>query len=91
MTVLARRTDPITSHMAASRAAVFSGKHTARILAGLQELGDATAHELCDCTGLTVVQIDRRLPEMARQGTVRVQVRDGVTVVRGGARVWEAI
>lgn len=85
----ARKTDPATSHQAAARAAAFSGKHADRILTGLQQLKQATAHELSAYVGLTVVQIDRRLPEMQRSGSVRVRQHDGCPLVRGGARVWE--
>lgn len=89
MTNLARRTDPITSHLAAANAYEFKGGHAARILAGLQALGQATAHELSEHTGLTVVQIDRRMPEIAREGKVRVRTVQGVALIRAGARVWE--
>lgn len=91
MSPLARRSDPITSHMAAANATEFKGGHAARILACLQAGGPATAHELADQTGLTVVQIDRRLPELARSGKVHVCSVNGAPQIRAGARVWEAV
>jgi len=61
----ARRRDPATSHEAAKRAERFAQSHAGRILAVFQEFGSPwTAHELSKVTGLTVVQIDRRLPEL---------------------------
>lgn len=88
--VRARRSDPSTSHQAADGAAAFAGSHCSRILRALAS-GPATAHELADLTGLTVVQIDRRVPELEREGKARVVVVDGQPVIRGGARVWERV
>ena len=87
---LVRSHDPITSVLAAEGAFAFSGAHCDRILAALKQ-GPATAHELQTCTGLTVVQIDRRLPELLRNGKARVAQAKGTDLVRGGARVWEAL
>ena len=85
---LVRASDPITSVMAAEACAAFSGPHCDRILAALQQ-APATAHELQARTGLTVVQIDRRLPELRRAGKARVSQHMGEDLVRNGARVWE--
>ena len=86
----ARATDPETSQQAAEGASAFAGSHSARILNALQAVASATAHELAQPTGLTVVQIDRRLPELEREGKARVVTVDGEPLQRGGARVWEA-
>jgi hypothetical protein len=85
----ARRSDPATSHQAAARASRFSESHAGRIHVALMA-GPATAHELAERTGLTVVQIDRRLPELQRMGMAAVVVRDGATLTRDGFRVWQA-
>jgi hypothetical protein len=85
----ARRSDPATSHQAAARASHFSESHAGRIHVALMA-GPQTAHELAERTGLTVVQIDRRLPELQRMGMAAVVIRDGATVTRGGFRVWQA-
>lgn len=89
-TLLVRASDPITSVNAAERAAGFSGAHCDRILTALTQ-SPATAHELQALTGLTVVQVDRRLPELQRAGKARVAQANGQDVVRGGYRVWEAV
>lgn len=86
---LARRTDPATSHQAAARAARFAESHAGRILSALQD-GPATAHNLSERTGLTVVQIDRRLPELAAAGKARVMMWGPLPVTLDGFRVWEA-
>lgn len=87
----ARRRDPATSQAAARNAEKFASSHAGRILAALKAQGPKTAHEL-HTTGLTVVQIDRRLPELSKLGLVRVvKLDDGADMVRGGFRVWMAV
>jgi hypothetical protein len=86
----ARKRDPATSHVAAAKAARFSESHAGRIHIALMG-GPATAHELAERTGLTVVQIDRRRIEMIRAGFVRLLVVDGRVVSRNGFEVWEAV
>jgi len=86
----ARRTDPTTSHDAAARAARFAGGHWAKILAALRQHGPMTAEQMFTFTGLTVVQVDRRMPELASGGMARVQHIDGIEQRRAGFRVWEA-
>jgi hypothetical protein len=88
---LVRASDPLSSVMAAEAAIKFAGNHCDRILAALQSGRQATPHEMECATGLTVVQIDRRLPELLKAGRVRVVQRGGSDLVRGGARVWEAV
>lgn len=85
---LVRAHDPITSVLAAEAAGAFSGPHCERILAAL-ELGPATAHELMSLTDLSVVQIDRRLPELLRNAKAQVVQVNGEDLIRAGARVWE--
>lgn len=85
---LVRAHDPLTSVMAAEAASAFSGPHCERILAALKQ-GAGTAQELMDRTGLTVVQIDRRLPELFRNVKARVVQFNGEDMIRDGFRVWE--
>lgn len=87
----ARRSDPTTSQSAAKRAEKFANGHAGRILAALRLHGAMTAHEL-GITGLTVVQCDRRLPELLKMGLAQVvTLDDGHEMVRGGCRVWMAV
>lgn len=85
----ARRSDPATSKLAGINAARFANSHKARILAALRQHGPRSAHELSLLIGLTVVQIDRRLPEMG--SAVAVMKQGGIDVTRGGCRVWMAV
>lgn len=88
--VRARKTDPSTSHAAAKNAERFAATHAGRIMAELRK-GVATAHRLAELTGLTVVQIDRRLPELEKAGMARPVVVLGQPLVIGGFRAWEAV
>lgn len=86
--VRARRTDPATSHAAAANAQRFAASHAGRILAALDKLGSATAHEVAKETGLSVVQVDRRRHELVKSGQVRLLAGpDGKDIERGGFNV----
>jgi predicted ArsR family transcriptional regulator len=88
----ARSDDPETSHAAARNAERFAASHAGRILAALKLHGPRTAHELEALVGLSVVQIDRRLPELKAAGLTRVaKLDDGADRVVDGFRVWEAV
>lgn len=68
---LARNSDPATSHAAARRARRYiAPSHRERILGVLWR--PLIPSEIARFTGLTVVQIDRRLPEMQAAGDVRL-------------------
>lgn len=87
---LVRASDPITSVMAAEAAEAFAPSQCDRILDALRDFGPASAAELQAHTGLTVVQIDRRLPSLRADGLARVVQMDGHDFYRGRCRVWEA-
>jgi len=83
----ARSHDPQTSQRAAAQAALFSGSHCDRIQAALED-APLSAKEISRATGLTVVQVDRRLPELERQGKTQLVKVDGMELTRNGYRVW---
>ncbi len=88
----ARRSDPATSHGAAKRAGDFASTQAGRILLALQKHGPLNAHDVGEIVGLTVVQVDRRFPDLKALGLARVKTMDdGADLVRDGFRVWEAI
>ena len=87
----ARKTDPATSHAAAARAGEFAAGHASRILAALQDNGPSTADEIAHATGLTVVQVDRRLPEMQRSGIAAPTGETRLSASRVPQRVWKAL
>jgi len=64
----ARATDPATSHAAAARINEFAGSHCVRILACLRKYGPMSKDEIAARTGLTGVQVDRRLPDLEWTG-----------------------
>lgn len=84
--LLSRRTDPETSHAAAERSAHFASSHAGRILAVLRSEGPGTPEHIGRFTGLTTVQIDRRLHEMQAKGLIRT-----TGAVHNGFRAWEAV
>lgn len=87
-----RATDPLSSFFAAQRAEAFKQSHAERILSSLKQHGQASAHELQLLTGLTIVQIDRRLIEMQRAGLIElVLAADGAPLLACGCRVWKAV
>lgn len=88
--VRSRRADPATSQVSADLVREFEGEHFAKILKSLRFEGPQTIHELAVATGMTAVQIARRLPEL--EDAARVQVRKGVTrnsPAGRPCRVWE--
>jgi predicted ArsR family transcriptional regulator len=70
--LLARRTDPATSHDAAARVDEFGDAHRAKILRALKSLGEAGAEQIASLCGIESYAIRKRLPELARLGYVRV-------------------
>jgi predicted Rossmann fold nucleotide-binding protein DprA/Smf involved in DNA uptake len=78
--VLARPSDPATSHEAAQRAPVAG--HCRLILDALAA-GPAGQSDLAKRTGLTVAAVSKRLPDLRRSGHV---VRDGECVSQSGGR-----
>lgn len=87
-----RRTDPGTSRDAARNAERFASTQAGKVLAALTLHGPRSAHELEQLIGLSVVQIDRRLPDLKAAGLARVaKLDDGADKTLDGFRVWEAI
>lgn len=87
----ARATDPITSHMAAEGAKAFAGTHKERILGALGQADVMTAQRIAETTGLTVVQVDRRLTELEREKLIEVVTVAGQTIIMAGYRVWRRV
>lgn len=83
-----RAHDPVTSVEAAEESLKFSKTQAGRILGALKALGTAGADQLAVATGMTVVQVDRRLPELKRAELAHVLQLNGEDVRRDGYRVW---
>lgn len=87
--MLARHTDPATSHLAAQMAIVFLDGHQAQILAALED-GPAGKSELARRTGLDHVAIARRLPELQREGKAHPTGRTVPSASGRPEREWAA-
>lgn len=87
---LARRTDVDTSHEAAARAADFVGDHERLIGNAIIAAGDrgACSKEIARATGLTHVQVDRRLGAMGQRGAIKRRYVGDVLLKREGCAVW---
>lgn len=83
-----RAQDPVTSVAAAERSLKFSATHKGRILSALDRLGTGTADEIGMVAKLSVEQVDRRLPELARDDMAGVLRIGDADVTRDGFRVW---
>lgn len=89
----ARSDDPATSHAAAASAAEFSGTHCARILSALCKYGPMTKDQIARRTGLTPVQVDRRLPDLYDEAKGKIYPTGETRNSDAGRpeRVWAAV
>lgn len=78
----ARRTDPLTSRVAARMAGGLRTDHQRRILDAIGQ-GPAGASEIADRCGLTAHQVNKRLTELGRLGLI---VTTGRTVRSAAGR-----
>jgi predicted ArsR family transcriptional regulator len=90
MNLPVRSTDPESSFEAAERCVAFAGNHRERILHCLRHFGPLSKDQISDLTGLTPVQIDRRLPELERAG--KAETTGEYRQSRAGCRerVWKS-
>lgn len=86
----ARSNDPQSSKEAAINAAKFANSHAGRILFALHQ-APLTAKEIGFLTGLSVVQIDRRVHELRKSGRLAVVQDGGKDAMRDGFRILEAV
>jgi DNA-binding HxlR family transcriptional regulator len=84
-----RSNDPGTSVAAAERAAEFAGSHKVRILRALEGGVTRAADQIARLSGLTVVQVDRRMHELQREGLVELGVGPYGADTSGGYRLWK--
>jgi hypothetical protein len=83
----ARREDPITSQLAAAAAKDLAGEHYCAILDAL-DAGDGTIYELAQRTGLTHVQVARRMPELEKLRLVTTTDETRPSPSGRACRVW---
>lgn len=70
----ARASDPATSKAAARASHGLASEHRAAILRVMRTGGDWTASEIAERSGLTAVQVARRLAELRQDGAIRETV-----------------
>lgn len=87
----ARATDPETSHGAAQRVAEFAGTHCERIIKCLPMYGPQTNDEIATRTGLTPVQVDRRLPDLEDRGEAEPTGETRLSRAGRSERIWRAV
>jgi predicted ArsR family transcriptional regulator len=88
---LARKTDPVTSHMAAKQVVLFSDTHRGMIHAALKAYGPMHVDQIAFVTDLPSQAVNKRLPELQRLGVANPL--DGVLRPSDSgrmARVWSA-
>ena len=83
---LASRTDPVTSHAAADKAASFKARQISLIFCCLQDYGPATYRELAARLQMEPVAIARRGAEMRRNGLISMGPD-----MRDGCQIWRAV
>jgi predicted ArsR family transcriptional regulator len=86
---LFRRTDPVTSKVAGTRAREFRGEHERLILEALAA-GPGTKDELASRCGLTEQQVARRRAGLLRRGLVVLTGERRRTPSGNTAEVWRA-
>ena len=83
----ARNTDPDTSHYTAERAGSLAAQHYDAIKRALAT-GPGTIYQLADITGLSHVQVARRLPELEKFGLAETTGETRSSPSGRPCRVW---
>ena len=89
---LARKSDPHTSHLAASQVAQFSSAHYDAIITAMRKIRrPAGAHEIANRSKLTQVQVCKRLPELERMGFIEATELTRKTETGRSERLWRLL
>jgi len=88
--MLARHTDPATSHMAAQMAVVFLDDHYSLIVSALEEFGPMGVDAIGRCINLSGHQVGKRMGELERRGLVRLTGRTVPSASGRAQREWAA-
>mgnify|MGYP003138669246 FL=1 len=86
-----RRTDPDTSHEAASSMHVTAASHRGEILELLRERGGATGDAIDEALGWKHATANRRLPELREMGLVTMTEDTALTRSGRRARIWRIV
>ena len=87
--MLARITDPSTSHAAAQKSKHLAYQHFEKIVSCLKRHGARGKDGIAELTGLDGNQVARRLPELARFGCVELTGRLTISKSGRAEREWK--
>ena len=85
-----RRTDPATSHLAAEAARPAQLTHIEIIRGALVRHGAGTIEDIAHWTGLSPVQVARRMPDLQKVGMAAPNGQHGLSVCGRLERQWVA-
>lgn len=88
---LARRTDPVTSHQAATEAKELQARHHRLIVECLRRHGPLGKDGIAARTSITGVAVARRMSELERAGKARPTGRTVPSTSGRAEREWEAV
>lgn len=88
---LARRSDPVTSHLAAASARDLQRQHQSLIVAALKQHGPLGKDGIAARTKLTGVAVARRTVELQRAGLIRPTGKTVASAAGRPEREWEAV
>lgn len=88
---MARRSDPETSHMAATSAKQLQAQHHGLIVKCLKRHGALGKDGIAARTGLTGVAVARRTAELLRAGLIRPTGKNVLSTAGRPEREWEAV
>jgi predicted ArsR family transcriptional regulator len=91
MAPASRRTDPITSKLAAESAKQLQQRHCALILEALRRHGPSGKDRLAAYTGLTGPQVARRTFELGEIGKIKLTGESVASNAGRPERVWRAV
>lgn len=90
--MLARPSDPATSHKAAARVSEFAESHRSAIVSYLRSIAPAgaTVDDIADGTGLTSYQVSKRIKELHLAGRIEL-AGEGISRSGRAARAWRSV
>ncbi len=84
----ARKSDPVTSHLAAASAKQLAQQHQVLILGALMS-GPAGCDRIAAITRLTCYQVSKRLCELQRSGAIKLTGKTVQSTAGRAQREWE--
>ncbi len=89
--VLARRSDPATSHDAAARVREFGPAQMQQVLSALRRFGKAGAEQIAAATKMDAYSVRKRLSDLEHAGLAQPTETLRTTASGRKERVWEVV